>query len=144
MYEIVQEGYGLLQGVPLLSRVQPKYTVLMCSCQTKFMCMCELCFYMSCSWFAALMVNIFLSLYQLHEFDELRFDIRGHECTYFLRASSVEEKESWVEAIESNKVIQFTVYITSTVCECVCGGNGTSHARDVTTLAMSSNMVGKR
>lgn len=41
---------------------------------------------------------------QVHEFDELRFDIRGHECTYFLRASSVEEKDSWVEAIEGNKV----------------------------------------
>ena len=45
-----------------------------------------------------------ITLLQLHEFDELRFDIRGHECTYFLRASSVEEKESWVEAIEGNKV----------------------------------------
>ena len=41
---------------------------------------------------------------QVHEFDELRFDIRGHECTYFLRASSVDEKDSWVEAIEGNKV----------------------------------------
>lgn len=41
---------------------------------------------------------------QLHEFDELRFDIRGHECTYFLRARSVKEKDSWVEAIEVNKV----------------------------------------
>ena len=40
----------------------------------------------------------------MHEFDELRFDIRGHECTYFLRASSVEEKDSWAEAIERNKV----------------------------------------
>ena len=43
-------------------------------------------------------------MHQVHEFDELRFDIRGHECTYFLRTSSVEEKDSWVEAIEGNKV----------------------------------------
>lgn len=41
---------------------------------------------------------------QLHEFDELRFDIRAHDCNYFLRASSVHEKERWVEAIEANKV----------------------------------------
>jgi len=41
---------------------------------------------------------------QLHEFDELRFDIRAHDCTYFLRASTVEEKDSWVEAIEANRV----------------------------------------
>lgn len=40
---------------------------------------------------------------QLHEFDELRFDIRAHDCSYFLRASSVHEKDRWVEAIEANK-----------------------------------------
>ena len=44
-------------------------------------------------------------LFQLHEFDELRFDIRVHDCTYFLRASSVEEKQSWIDSIEANKVI---------------------------------------
>lgn len=48
-----------------------------------------------------------LSLYKtkiaLHEFDALRFDIRGHGSTFFLRASSEEEKQQWVEAIESSK-----------------------------------------
>ena len=43
---------------------------------------------------------------QQHEFDELRFDIRAHDCNYFLRASSVQERDSWVEAIEANKVRQ--------------------------------------
>jgi collagen type IV alpha-3-binding protein len=42
---------------------------------------------------------------QLHEFDELRFDVRAHDCTYFLRAATVEEKEAWVESIEANKVL---------------------------------------
>lgn len=42
---------------------------------------------------------------QLHEFDELRFDVRVHDCTYFLRASSVEEKQSWIDGIEANKVM---------------------------------------
>lgn len=42
---------------------------------------------------------------QLHEFDELRFDVRVHDCTYFLRASTVEEKQGWIDSIEANKVI---------------------------------------
>ena len=41
---------------------------------------------------------------QLHEFDELRFDVRAHDCSYFLRATSVHEKDQWVEAIEANQV----------------------------------------
>ena len=53
--------------------------------------------------------TVFFLCPQLHEFDELRFDIRAHDCTYFLRASSVEEKNSWVEAIEANKVSQTNV-----------------------------------
>ena len=43
--------------------------------------------------------------FQLHEFDELRFDVRVHDCTYFLRASTVEEKQSWIDTIEANKVM---------------------------------------
>lgn len=41
---------------------------------------------------------------QFHEFDELRFDIRAHDCTYFFRARDPIEKTSWVEAIDANKV----------------------------------------
>lgn len=44
------------------------------------------------------------NMLQLHEFDELRFDVRAHDCSYFLRATSVHEKDQWVEAIEANKV----------------------------------------
>ena len=43
-------------------------------------------------------------LFQLHEFDALRFDIRGHGSTFFLRASTEEEKQNWVDAIENSKV----------------------------------------
>ncbi|XP_064390808.1 ceramide transfer protein-like [Halichondria panicea] len=39
----------------------------------------------------------------LHEFDALRFDIRGHGSTFFLRASSEEDKQNWVDAIENSK-----------------------------------------
>lgn len=53
----------------------------------------------------------FFSWVQQHEFDELRFDIRAHDCTYFLRATTVEEKEAWVEAIEGNSVcVAFLFY----------------------------------
>ena len=41
---------------------------------------------------------------QCHEFDELRFDVRVYDCTYFLRATSVQEKQQWIEVIEANKV----------------------------------------
>lgn len=39
----------------------------------------------------------------LHEFDQQRFDIRAHDCTYFFRANSVEDKEAWIDAIQNNK-----------------------------------------
>jgi len=44
------------------------------------------------------------TFFQLHEFDDLRFDVRVHDCTYFLRASTTEEKQSWIDGIEANKV----------------------------------------
>ena len=47
---------------------------------------------------------------QLHEFDELRFDVRTQDCSYFLRTTTVEEKAEWVEAIEANKVQPVQVF----------------------------------
>ena len=41
---------------------------------------------------------------QCHEFDELRFDVRVYDCTYFFRATSMQEKQQWIEVIEANKV----------------------------------------
>lgn len=54
----------------------------------------------------------------MHEFDELRFDIRAHDCNYFLRAGSVHEKQSWVEAIEANKVSTVIVLPISQSIDC--------------------------
>ncbi|CAH1115047.1 unnamed protein product [Psylliodes chrysocephalus] len=39
-----------------------------------------------------------------HEFDECRFDISVNDCVWYLRALSVESKQSWVEALESFKI----------------------------------------
>ncbi|CAG9830160.1 unnamed protein product [Diabrotica balteata] len=39
-----------------------------------------------------------------HEFDECRFDVSVNDCVWYLRAISVESKQSWVDALESFKV----------------------------------------
>ena len=41
---------------------------------------------------------------KVHEFDDVRFDIRAHDCTYFFRAGTPQEKQTWIEVIEANKV----------------------------------------
>ena len=38
-----------------------------------------------------------------HELDELRFDISVGDCSWYLRAASVEEREKWVSILESFK-----------------------------------------
>lgn len=38
-----------------------------------------------------------------HDLDELRFDISVGDCSWYLRASSVEEREKWVTTLESFK-----------------------------------------
>lgn len=39
-----------------------------------------------------------------HEFDECRFDVSVNDCVWYLRADSIESKQSWVDALESYKV----------------------------------------
>ncbi|XP_049826487.1 ceramide transfer protein isoform X2 [Aethina tumida] len=39
-----------------------------------------------------------------HEFDECRFDVAVNDCVWYLRADSIESKQSWVEALESYKI----------------------------------------
>ncbi|XP_030764676.1 collagen type IV alpha-3-binding protein [Sitophilus oryzae] len=39
-----------------------------------------------------------------HEFDECRFDVAVNDCVWYLRADSVDIKQSWLEALESFKV----------------------------------------
>ena len=52
---------------------------------------------------------------QVHEFDDVRFDIRAHDCTYFFRASTPEEKQTWIEVIEANKVCEASLSISISV-----------------------------
>ncbi|KAJ8925974.1 hypothetical protein NQ315_009829 [Exocentrus adspersus] len=39
-----------------------------------------------------------------HEFDECRFDVSVNDCVWYLRASSIDSKQVWVDALESYKV----------------------------------------
>merc|ERR1719471_2006568 len=38
-----------------------------------------------------------------HELDEMRFDCSVGDCVWYLRASSVEEREKWTSCLESYK-----------------------------------------
>ena len=38
-----------------------------------------------------------------HELDELRFDISVGDCSWYLRAASLEEREKWTGVLESFK-----------------------------------------
>lgn len=42
--------------------------------------------------------------FQPHEFDECRFDVSVHDCVWYLRADSPEERNRWVETLEAYKV----------------------------------------
>ncbi|XP_060533211.1 ceramide transfer protein-like isoform X1 [Cylas formicarius] len=39
-----------------------------------------------------------------HEFDECRFDISVNDCVWYLRAESVQSKQTWVDALEAYRV----------------------------------------
>lgn len=39
-----------------------------------------------------------------HEFDECRFDVSVNDCVWYLRATSVDIKQSWMDALECYKV----------------------------------------
>ena len=67
-------------------------------------------------WSSASLVDV-----QCHEFDELRFDVRVYDSTYFLRAPSVLDKQQWIEVIEANKVcVRVCARACMRVCACVC------------------------
>ena len=38
-----------------------------------------------------------------HELDEMRFDVSVGDCVWYLRAASVEEREKWIQSLESFK-----------------------------------------
>ncbi|CAK1584707.1 unnamed protein product [Parnassius mnemosyne] len=39
-----------------------------------------------------------------HEFDDCRFDVSVNDCVWYLRASNPEEKQQWIDVLESFKV----------------------------------------
>ncbi|CAH0590157.1 unnamed protein product [Chrysodeixis includens] len=39
-----------------------------------------------------------------HEFDDCRFDVSVNDCVWYLRAASPEEKQQWIDVLESFKV----------------------------------------
>lgn len=44
---------------------------------------------------------------QPHEFDECRFDVSVNDCVWYLRAETKEDKQYWVDVLESFKVSEF-------------------------------------
>ncbi|XP_045778044.1 ceramide transfer protein [Maniola jurtina] len=41
-----------------------------------------------------------------HEFDDCRFDVSVNDCVWYLRASNPEEKQQWIDVLESFKVVE--------------------------------------
>lgn len=48
--------------------------------------------------------NTYYILFQPHEFDDCRFDVSVNDCVWYLRATSPEEKQQWIDVLESFKV----------------------------------------
>ena len=45
---------------------------------------------------------------KLHDYDELRFDVTVTDCTWYLRASTKEERGKWTLALQSYRFILIT------------------------------------
>ena len=50
-----------------------------------------------------------------HELDDLRFDVSVSDCVWYLRASTVEDRQRWIEAIEGHK--RYLVDLNNVVSE---------------------------
>ncbi|KAF8794541.1 Ceramide transfer protein like [Argiope bruennichi] len=48
-------------------------------------------------------ISIFKAVIKPHEFDECRFDVSVHDCVWYLRAETPEERNRWVETLEAYK-----------------------------------------
>lgn len=60
-----------------------------------------------CTWsIRNLTDNIVLFYFQPHQFDECRFDIGVNDCVWYLRASTAEDRQLWIEALDLQKVGQ--------------------------------------
>nr|XP_006820884.1 PREDICTED: collagen type IV alpha-3-binding protein-like [Saccoglossus kowalevskii] len=48
---------------------------------------------------------------QLHEFDELRFDVTVNDSVWYFKAATLEEKQLWLDALEAQKSDSCHAYI---------------------------------
>ncbi|XP_054715856.1 ceramide transfer protein-like [Uloborus diversus] len=49
-------------------------------------------------------ISIFKAAIKPHEFDECRFDVSVHDCVWYLRAETPEDRNRWVETLEAFKM----------------------------------------
>ncbi|XP_066990902.1 ceramide transfer protein isoform X2 [Anabrus simplex] len=48
-------------------------------------------------------ISLFKATVKPHEFDECRFDVSVNDCVWYLRAETPEEKQQWVDVLETYK-----------------------------------------
>nr|CAD7574139.1 unnamed protein product [Timema californicum] len=64
-------------------------------------------------------ISLFKATIKPHEFDECRFDVSVNDCVWYLRAETSEDKQRWVDVLETYKVCfyheleQMTTYLIS-------------------------------
>ncbi|XP_060805571.1 ceramide transfer protein isoform X1 [Amyelois transitella] len=75
-----------------------------------------------------------------HEFDDCRFDVSVNDCVWYLRASNPEEKQQWIDVLESFKVE--SGYGTSS--DSSSNGGGLRRHGSVTSLQSTGSHVWKR
>lgn len=46
----------------------------------------------------------FISFFQTHEFDSCRFDVSVNNCVWYLRTESTEDRDNWIEVLQSYNV----------------------------------------
>nr|CAD7444556.1 unnamed protein product [Timema bartmani] len=49
-------------------------------------------------------ISLFKATIKPHEFDECRFDVSVNDCVWYLRAETSEDKQRWVDVLETYKV----------------------------------------
>ncbi|CAG2111415.1 unnamed protein product, partial [Medioppia subpectinata] len=55
-------------------------------------------------------VTIVKAQIKLHEFDDCRFDVGVSDCVWYLRAQSIDERNQWVDAIETHRQYNDSAY----------------------------------
>lgn len=76
-----------------------------------------------------------------HELDELRFDVSVNDCNWYLRARSLEDRQKWVDALETHKNPQQIALQQQQQMQQLAGngGNGGGLNRHGSVHSLSSN-----